>query len=47
MAADYHALIANAAARPAPVVPDLPAHFTDDHSQIARSITQAFGIADF
>ena len=47
MADDYQRLIANAAARPAPVVTDLPAHFTDDHSQIARAITQAFGIADF
>jgi glycosyltransferase involved in cell wall biosynthesis len=47
MTDDYQRLIANAAARPAPVVNDLPPHFTDDHSQLARSITRAFGIADF
>ena len=47
MAADYQRLIAAAAARPAPLVTDLPSHFTDDHSWIARSITRAFGVADF
>jgi hypothetical protein len=47
MTDDYQRLIAKAAARPAPVVTDLPPHFTDDHSQLARSITRAFGIADF
>jgi glycosyltransferase involved in cell wall biosynthesis len=47
MSDDYQRLIANAADRPAPVVTDLPSHFTDDHSQIARGIARAFGIADF
>jgi glycosyltransferase involved in cell wall biosynthesis len=45
MAADYERLIATAAARPAPIVADLPAHFTADHSGIARAITEQFGIA--
>jgi len=45
MAGDYVRLIAKAAARPAPVVKDLPAHFTDDHSSTARTITERFGIA--
>jgi glycosyltransferase involved in cell wall biosynthesis len=47
MTDDYHRLIAAAAARPAPVVTDLPSHFTDDHSRLARDITRAFGMADF
>ena len=47
MAADYQRLIAEAAARPAPLVTDLPPHFTDDHSKTARAITRAFGISDF
>jgi len=47
MAGDYERLIARAAARPAPVVSDLPSHFTDDHSGKAREIMAAFGIADF
>jgi len=47
MTADYVRLIAAAAARPAPVVTDLPSHFTDDHSQTVREITRAFGISDF
>ena len=42
MADDYQrADRATAAARPAPVVTDLPAHFTDDHSETARAITRA------
>ena len=45
MTDDYQRLIATAAARPAPVVTDLPAHFADDHSQIARAITARLGIS--
>ena len=47
MAADYQRLIAQAVARPAPVVTDLPSHFTDDYSAKARAIMAAFGIPDF
>jgi glycosyltransferase involved in cell wall biosynthesis len=46
MTVDYEALIANAAARPAPIVTDLPPHFTDDHSESAREILARFGITD-
>ena len=46
MTADYERVIAQAAARPSPVVSDLPPHFTDDHSQPARAILRAFGISD-
>lgn len=45
MAGDYQRLIAQAVARPAPVVTDLPAHFTEDHSHTARAIAAQFGIA--
>jgi hypothetical protein len=45
MAADYTRLITKAAARPAPVVSDLPSHFTEDHSHTTRAITQRFGIS--
>jgi glycosyltransferase involved in cell wall biosynthesis len=45
MADDYARLIAKTAARPAPVVNDLPSHFSDDHSRTARAITERFGIA--
>ncbi|MCU1386346.1 MAG: hypothetical protein JWL71_5043 [Acidobacteria bacterium] len=44
MAADYERLIAEAAARPAPAVRDLPAHFYEDHSANARALTARFGI---
>ena len=47
MAGDYRRLIAQAVERPAPVVTDLPSHFTHDHSDTARAITRAFGISDF
>lgn len=47
MTGDYERLIARAAARPAPIVTDLPAHFTDDHSTTVRAITARFGISDF
>lgn len=45
MAGDYQRVIAQAAARPAPVVTGLPAHFTEDYSDTARAITACFGIA--
>lgn len=45
MSGDYHRLMAQAVARPAPVVADLPPHFTDDHSDTARAIAARFGIA--
>ena len=44
MARDYERLIAVAAARPAPVVSDLPAHCTNDRSGTARAIADRFGI---
>lgn len=44
MTADYLRLIDAAAARPAPVVEDLPPHFTGDHSALARAITARFGL---
>jgi glycosyltransferase involved in cell wall biosynthesis len=47
MTADYQRLIAAAAARPAPVVSDLPAHFTNDHSSTVKAILAPFGISDF
>jgi glycosyltransferase involved in cell wall biosynthesis len=47
MAADYERLIARAAAGPAPVVPDLPGHFTEDYSAPARAILATFGISEF
>lgn len=47
MTDEYRRLIAQAAARPAPVVTDLPSHFTDDYSGKARAITRAFGISGF
>ena len=46
MADDYLRLIAPAAARPAPVVTDLPPHFTDDHSGPRAASRRAFGIFD-
>src|SRR3954468_11675030 len=45
MAADYLRLIELAAARPAPDAGELPPHFGDDHSALARGITARFGIA--
>ena len=40
MAGDYQRLLAHAAALPAPVVTDLPAHFTEDFSGTVRSIAE-------
>ena len=45
MAGDYERLMAQAAARPAPVVTDLPSHFTDHRPDTARATTKAFGIS--
>ena len=45
MTHDYERLIALAASRPAPVINDLPAHFTHDHSEMARAIANRFGVA--
>ena len=47
MTADYQRLLELAAARPAPLVGDLPAHFTDDYSDTARAILARFDISDF
>jgi len=45
MADDYRRIIHQAAALPIPMPPaDLPAHFTDDHSGVARAIVNRFGI---
>jgi glycosyltransferase involved in cell wall biosynthesis len=44
MAADYERVLAQAASRPAPVVADLPAHFTSDYSEQAREMTRAFDV---
>jgi len=44
MADDYRRVIALAAARPAPAVADLPAHFTDDYSGKARALAAQFGV---
>jgi len=45
MADDYRRIIHHAAALPIPMPPaDLPAHFTDDHSGVARAIVNRFGI---
>jgi glycosyltransferase involved in cell wall biosynthesis len=43
MVRDYEGLLVRAAARPAPLVSDLPRHFTDDHSTRARRICEQFG----
>ena len=45
MSDDYQRLMAQAVARPSPVVTDLPPHFTDDHADPARAITAQFGIS--
>ena len=45
MTGDYQRLIAQAAARPSPVVTDLPSHFVDDYSERARAMTERFGIS--
>jgi glycosyltransferase involved in cell wall biosynthesis len=45
MANDYRRIIGQAAARPNPAPPaDLPSHFRDDHSRVAREIMNRFGL---
>ncbi len=44
MATDYRRVMKAAAARPARAVANLPAHFTDDYTELARSITRQFGV---
>jgi glycosyltransferase involved in cell wall biosynthesis len=44
MVADYRRVIEEAAARPAPAVVDLPAHFTNDYTGLARRIARQFGV---
>ena len=45
MVRDYEQLIERAAASPVPTVADLPPHFTDDHSTLARAITGQLGFS--
>jgi glycosyltransferase involved in cell wall biosynthesis len=42
---DYRRIINQAATRPAPVVTDLPSHFTEDYSGRARAIAEHCGVA--
>jgi glycosyltransferase involved in cell wall biosynthesis len=44
MAHDYRRLMADAASRPAPIVSDLPSHFTDDYSSLARGLSEQMGV---
>jgi glycosyltransferase involved in cell wall biosynthesis len=43
MAADYERVLQAAASRPAPQPTDLPAHFTEDYSSMARGLVDRFG----
>jgi glycosyltransferase involved in cell wall biosynthesis len=45
MAEDYRRIMAEAVARPAPFVDDLPPHFTDDYTSLARRISQEMGVS--
>jgi glycosyltransferase involved in cell wall biosynthesis len=45
MATDYARLLPLAAGRAAPIIPDLPAHFTHDHGEAARTVARQFGVA--
>jgi glycosyltransferase involved in cell wall biosynthesis len=45
MAADYRRLLAEATARPAPTIEDLPAHFNRDHGETARAVAREFEVA--
>jgi glycosyltransferase involved in cell wall biosynthesis len=45
MAEDYRRVMAEAVARPAPFVDDLPPHFTDDYTSLARRISQEMGVS--
>jgi glycosyltransferase involved in cell wall biosynthesis len=44
MAADYRRLLPAAASRPAPTPSDLPGHFLDDYSGLARATIRRFGV---
>ena len=44
MAADYRRVIKEAAARPAPPVADVPAHFANDYTELARGVARQFGL---
>ena len=44
MAEDYRRLLPAAAARPAPRVADLPAHFTEDYTGLTMRIADRFGV---
>jgi glycosyltransferase involved in cell wall biosynthesis len=44
MAADYRRIIAQAAARPMPAATDLPSHFLEDYSGLARGIMKQFEV---
>ncbi|MBI3491936.1 MAG: glycosyltransferase family 4 protein, partial [Acidobacteria bacterium] len=44
MADDYRRIIKQAAARPARPAIDLPSHFREDYSSVARGIAQQFGV---
>jgi len=44
MAADYRRVLREAVARPAPSVAELPAHFTNDFTGLARGIASQFGV---
>jgi hypothetical protein len=44
MASDYARLITTAAALPVPTVQNLPAHLTDDYSDLAASIAREIGV---
>lgn len=44
MASDYQRLIKEAATGRAPIVPDLPAHFTKSYAEPAREIARWFGV---
>ena len=44
MAEDYRCVMAEAAARPAPMVSGLPSHFTDDYSLLVRQLSEQMGV---
>ena len=44
MVADYRRVLKEAAARPAPAVADLPAHFINDYTGLACRIARQFGV---
>ena len=45
MAEDYRRVMMEAAARPAPRVDDLPSHFTDDYTALARQLARELGVS--